>query len=173
MFSITAIVSKGMDKLEFYHQKRSDGGLRSGIDFNDERVLESFVPGTQPEDSTLLWFIDVRCSGENLPHEPESIRNWLLNRSEAIQSALNELAEELRAGIDNGWPLKKDILTQDGIGMALYCSAIRRLTGRQISQVLSDLKTTWPDLITHLDAYEHSNSSPVDTLALAGKLDEQ
>ena len=57
--------------------------------------------------------------------------------------------------------------------MALYCSAIRRLTGRQISQVLSDLKTTWPDLITHLDAYEHSNSSPVDTLALAGKLDEQ
>jgi hypothetical protein len=145
-----------MDKLNFYHQKRSDGGLRSGIDFNDERVLESYESGTQPEDSTLLWFIDVRCSGENLPQEPESIRHWFLNRSEIIQSALNELAEGLHAGIDSGWPLKKDLPTKDGVCMAVYCSAIRRLTGREISQVLSDLRSAWPDLINNLDTYEHS-----------------
>ena len=145
-----------MDKLNFYHQKRGDGGLRSGIDFNDERVLESYEAGDQPQDSALLWFVDVRCAAENLPQEPESIRRWFLDRSEIIQSALDQMAEELGAGIDSGWPVKKDILTTDGVRMAMYCSAIRRLTGRQISKVLSDLRNAWPNLIGHLDTYEHS-----------------
>jgi hypothetical protein len=145
-----------MDKLNFYYQKRSDGGLRSGIDLNDERVLESYELGTQPEDSTLLWFIDVRCAGENLPRDSELIRHWFLERSETIQAALSELADELRVGVDSGWPLKKDISPKDGVRMAVYCSAIRRLTGREISQVLSDLKSAWPNLIKHLDNYEHS-----------------
>ena len=145
-----------MDKLNFYHQKRSDGGLRSGVDFNDERVLENFQPGTEPEDSALLWFIDVRCSAENLPSEPESIRRWFLDRSDVIQSALNQLAGELPAGMDSGWPIHRGIPTEDGVKMTVFCSAVRRLTGREISQVLSDLKNAWPDLIKHLDTYEHS-----------------
>jgi len=145
-----------MDKLNFYHQKRGDGGLRSGIDFNDERVLESYQPGTPPEDSALLWFIDIRCSAENLPSEPESIRRWFLNRSDLIQSALNQLDGDLSAGIDGGWPIRRVITTGDGVNMAVYCSAIRRLTGREIAQVLSDLRNAWPDLLKHLDTYEHS-----------------
>jgi nucleoside-diphosphate-sugar epimerase len=145
-----------MDKLNFYHQKRSDGGLRSGIDFNEERMLECYEQGTLPQDSTLLWFVDIRCAAENLPAEPESIRRWFLDRSDLIQSALNQLSDDLSAGIDSGWPIKRVILTGDRVNMAVYCSAIRRLTGREISQVLSDLRNTWPDLIKHLDTYEHS-----------------
>ena len=145
-----------MDKLNFYHQKRSDGGLRSGVDFNEERVLESYEAGDQPQDSALLWFVDVRCAAENLPQEPESIRRWFLDRSDIIQNALDQLAEELRAGIDSGWPVKKDIVMTDGVRMAIYCSAIRRLTGRQISEVLAGLRGAWLNLIGRLDTYEHS-----------------
>jgi hypothetical protein len=142
--------------LNFYHQKRGDGGMRSGIDFNDERILESFQPGTQPEDSALLWFIDIRCSAENLPSDPEPIRRWFLDRSDLIQSALQQLAGDLPAGIDSGWPIRRIISTEDGVNMAVYCSAIKRLTGREISQVLSNLRNAWPELIAHLDTYEHS-----------------
>ena len=145
-----------MDKMNFYHQRRSDGGLRSGIEFNDERVLECYASGSQPEDSALLWFIDVRCSAENLSSKPEAIRRWFLDRSALIQSALSQLSDELLIGMDSGWPLKKEIWTNNTVQMAIYCSAIRRLTGREISQVLSDLKNAWPDLIEHLDIYENS-----------------
>jgi hypothetical protein len=145
-----------MDKLSFYHQKRDDGGLRSGIDFNDTRMLESYQPGTLPEDSALLWFIDIRCSAEHLPSEPEAIRQWFLARSNLIQPALGQLAGDLPAGIDSDWPIRRVIPTEDGVNMAVYCSAIRRLTGREISQVLSELKNAWPDLIKHLNTYEYS-----------------
>ncbi len=144
-----------MDKLNFYHQKRADGGLRSGIDFNGERVLESYEPGKLPQNSALLWFIDIRCSAKKLPAEPESIRRWLLERADVVQSALQQFAEELRAGMDRDWPLKKTIPTNDGVQMAVFCSAMRRATGREISQVLLELGEAWPTLIDSLDSYEH------------------
>jgi hypothetical protein len=147
-----------MDKLNFYHQKRSDGGLRTGIDFNDERVLERFEPGDAPSDSALLWFVDVRCSGENLPSEPDAIRCWFFDRSEIICAALREMAQNLLAGIDPGWPMRHPII-DDGVRMAIYCSATRRLTGREISEILSDLAKTWPDVIRSLASYAHSVSS--------------
>ena len=56
-----------MHKLTFYHQKRRDGGLRTGVDFDDERVLERFEPGDLARDSALEWFVDIRCRGETLP----------------------------------------------------------------------------------------------------------
>lgn len=144
-----------MDKLNFYHQKRGDGGLRTGIEFNDERVLETFTLGDGLQDSALLWFVDVRCQGENLPSEPEAIRSWILARGEMIRGALRELAGELSAGIDSDWPLKKDLGTQDGVRIAIYCSAIRRLSGREISSVLSALATTWSDAVRNLGSYAH------------------
>ena len=98
-----------MDELNFYHQKRRDGGLRTGIDTNDERVLERFEPGNAAQDSALLWFVDVRCSGESLPAEPELIRRWFLDRTGTIQAGLRSLAVELSAGMDRDWPLKKEI----------------------------------------------------------------
>src|SRR5437867_195824 len=129
-----------MDKLNFYRQKRRDGGLRTGIEFNDARVLERFEPGDSPQDSALLWFVDVRCSGGSLPSEPESVRRWFLQKGGFIRAALHELSKELVAGIDPGWPIRRTIPTPDGMRMAVYCSATRRLTGREIAEILSDLE---------------------------------
>jgi hypothetical protein len=144
-----------MDKLNFYHQMRSDGGLRSGIDYNNERVLETYEAGKSPQDSALLWFIDVRCSAKKLPSEPESIRRWFLDRSGLIQPALHQLADDLRAGIDHDWPIKRPIPTKDRVEMAIFCSAVRRLIGRDISGVLFKLEKSWPNLVGRLDIYEH------------------
>ncbi len=137
---------------------RRDGGLRTGIESDDERLLEHMDPGAGPRDSALLWFVDIRCSGVTLPSEPEEVRQWFLDRSGLIRAALRELSEELIAGIDSDWPLRKEIPADDGVEMAIYCSAIRRLSGREISGILSQLDRTWIDTIRQLGRYHHSIS---------------
>ena len=144
-----------MSKLSFYQQKRRDGGLRTGIDLDDERVWERFEPGDAPQDPALLWFVDIRCTGGNLPAEPEPIRDWFLKRSEIIQPALRALADELVPGVDGDWPLKRTIPDRDGTQMAIYCSAIRGLTGREIPDILSTLATRWPVVLRDLEECGH------------------
>jgi hypothetical protein len=144
-----------MNRLNFYRQKRRDGGLRTGIDLNDERVLEIYEPGDSPPDSALLWFVDVRCSGENLPSDPEAIRNWFLGRSDTIRAGLRDLSKELLAGIDADWPIRKVLAAQDAVRIAIYCSVTRRFEGREISEILSDLESKWPEVIRSLGTYVH------------------
>lgn len=145
--------------MTFYHQKRRDGGLRTGVEFDGECLLERYDPGENPRDSALLWYVDVRCLGEQLPDEPEAVRQWLLERGDPIRAALRELAEELGAGMDDEWPLKKEISSANGVRMAIYCSAMRRLDGREISAVLSDLASQWQELLDKMVSYEHSLSA--------------
>lgn len=142
-----------MNKLTFYHQKRRDGGLRTGVEVNDERVLETYEPGELRKDSALLWFVDVRCSGQRIPNEPEAVRQWLLERHAEIGAALRQLSEELPAGIDKDWPIRKQVSASD-VRMAIYCSATRRLSGREISRVLSDLAKRWAEIVRRLGTYE-------------------
>jgi hypothetical protein len=142
-----------MKTLNFYHQKRRDGGIRTGVELNGERVLEEFKPGRRPLDSALDWFVDVRCRGRRLPDEPEAIRKWLLERSDDIQGHLAEMASELRAGMDRDWPLASIIPgVPNGVEVKIVCSAIRRLTARDIGQLLLVLKRSWRPLIASLHA---------------------
>ena len=145
--------AREMHKLTFYHQKRRDGGLRTGVDLDDERVLERFEPGDLARDSVLEWFVDIRCRGETLPSEPEEIREWFLSRSGPIQTALRQLADDCAAGIDKDWPLKREIPSSDGVGMAIYCSAMRRPSGRDIASVITELEAKWPVLVRELPSY--------------------
>jgi hypothetical protein len=144
-----------MKKLTFYYQKRRDGGLRTGVELDGERILENFEPGSLPQDSALLWFVDVRYSGEGIPDQPEAVRQWLLQRSDKIRMALRELSAELTAGMDNDWPLKKEVPAANGVEMAIYCSAMRRVNGREISTILSNLEQHWPNILQTFASYEH------------------
>ena len=140
------------NKLTFYHQKRRDGGLRTGVEINGERVLENYEPGGHPQDSALLWFVDLRCSGERIPTDPQSVRRWLLDRSENIRGGLRQLSKDVVAGIDKDWPIRRELPVSD-VRMAIYCSAMRRLSGREISEVLSGLEKRWPKVVQSLDSY--------------------
>jgi hypothetical protein len=145
-----------MKQLIFYHQKRRDGGLRTGVEVNDEPVLEEFKLGRQPEDSRLLWFIDVRSIGTKVPTQPEPVRRWLLQIGPSVRTALRELAEEIRAGIDSDWPVKKDVPSPQGTKTAIYCSAMRRMDGRKIVHVISELQENWDQVIQQLPCIEYS-----------------
>lgn len=140
-----------MKTLTFYHQKRTDGGVRTGVEINGQRVLERFTPGRGAPDSALEWFVDVRCRGRHIPEDPEAVRRWLLDRSGEIQEQLEGLANNLRAGMDPDWPLTSDVSgVRDGVAAQIVCSTIRRLTGRDIGQVLIQLKRSWRRLVSSL-----------------------
>ncbi len=145
-----------MKKLTFYHQKRRDGGVRTGVELDNERILERFDPGSLPEDSTLLWWIDVRCSQKTWPSEPEEVRAWLLEKenAERIESGLKDLAAELPAGIDVDWPAKHVVLNHAGIEIEILYSAMRRVDGCQIKGVLSELARNWRTIIANLPSCE-------------------
>ena len=97
-------------------------------------------------------FVDLRCRGRNLPGDPESIRDWLLEQGPSIQKHLERIADELRAGMDSDWPLTRAVTLAKGVEAKLVCSAVRRLTGRDIGKILLDLKKAWPRLIPSLPA---------------------
>ena len=144
-----------MKTLNFYHQKRKDGGIRTGVDFNGERVLEQFMSGRIPPDSALEWFVDVRCQGRRLPDDPDEIRHGLLEHGGEIQSHLEKMAARLRTGIDPEWPFtSEEVSTGDDVEIKIVCSAILRRTGRDISRVLLELKQAWPRLIGALPALQ-------------------
>jgi hypothetical protein len=142
-----------MKSLTFYHQKRKDGGVRTGVELDGERVLEQFKPGRGAPDSALEWFVDVRCRGRHIPNDPEAVRRWLLDRGAGIQAHLEQMAADLQAGMDADWPLTSELPgTSNAVTIKIVCSAVRRLTGRDIGQVLLQLKRSWGRLIASLPA---------------------
>jgi len=143
-----------MKKLTFYHQRRCDGGVRTGVELDDERILERFDPGSLPEDSSLLWWIDVRCSQATWPSEPDEVRNWLLKNAQEIENALKTLAIDLRAGIDVDWPARRVIRSNTGVEIEILCSAMRRVDGRDIGTALSGLAKDWRTMIAELPSCE-------------------
>jgi hypothetical protein len=143
-----------MKTLTVYHQKRQDGGVRSGVDVNGERILERFVTGNREPDLALEWFVDVRFRGKALPTAPEAVRRWLLEEEEEVASALEQMADALRTGIDPGWPLvQKTTRDGKGVSMEIVCSTVKRLTGRDMAPVLRALKRSWKTLIRSLHPF--------------------
>ena len=144
-----------MTTINFYRQMRVDGGKRTGIEIDGEAVLERFERGNETEDSALLWFVDIRCSGGNLPNEAEPARKWLLEKAPAIQAEVRKVAGELRVGIDFSAPYSKKIpIAAEGITVQISCSAIRRLEGLHIAPVLEEISSRWNEFLNRLEELE-------------------
>jgi hypothetical protein len=144
-----------MKGINFYRQARMDGGERTGVEIDGTTVLEQFQRGGRVEDSALLWFVDVRCSGKHLPEEPEAARRWLLAKASVIQAGLLALAGELSAGIDFSTPISRDITGfGGGVSGKIVCSAVRRLSGLKIAKALEETGSLWPELLGQLEVLE-------------------
>jgi hypothetical protein len=144
-----------MKTINFYSQMRVDGGKRTGVEIDGETVLERFEGGEKREDSALLWFVDVRCSGANLPNSAEAAREWLLEKASIIQAGLREVANELRAGIDFSAPISRPIRSvEKGITVEVSCSAIRRLQARDIALALHEISSHWTEFLKNLEVLE-------------------
>jgi len=144
-----------MSTINFYRQARYDGGTRTGVEVDGETVLERFEPGTAPEDSALLWFVDIRCSGDALPDEAEAVRRWLLERASILRSGVQAVADELRAGIDFTAPISREIPNAGrGIEVQLFCSAIRRIEALRIAEALDEISSRWTEFLNGLAVVE-------------------
>jgi hypothetical protein len=143
-----------MKNLTFYHQKRRDGGIRTGVELDGERILEYFQPGSPQEDSKLLWWIDVRCAQRTWPSDPEQIRDWLLENAQKIVKGLKDYAAELGAGIDVNWPARHVVPGRAGTKIEIFCSAMRRVAGREMQSELARLAGNWQTIIAQLPSHE-------------------
>ena len=144
-----------MKTINFYKQMRVDGGKRTGIEINGETALERFKEGEGAEDAALLWFVDVRCAGDNLPETPEAAREWLLKKTPLFQEGITAVAGELQAGIDFAAPFSREIpQIESGVTVKIFCSAIRRLPAHHIAGALTDLASQWREFINELQVLE-------------------
>jgi hypothetical protein len=144
-----------MSMLTFYRQARADGGLRTGVDLDGVTLLETFEPGGEEHDPTLLWYLDLRCEGNDLPAEPETAQEWLRENAEAIRNGLAACADELAVGLDLSGedlqPYERSLPRQpDGSRLRIYVSAIRRHEARQIAGELRSLSRTWDHVLREL-----------------------
>jgi hypothetical protein len=146
-----------MRELSFYRQKRYDGGVRTGIELDGETILGIFDEGPpdeqdNPMGSALLWYVDVRCRGEDLPDDAEAARGWLIEHAETILSGLYSLSENLAVGLDDGGPIVWRDFPQSaqGVYLEVVCSSIRRIGGLEISAVLKDIADHFVDIVQQL-----------------------
>src|SRR5829696_5207955 len=122
-----------MSEITFYRQERRDGGKRTGIEVGQRTEFVSFEPGDADNDPALVWYVDVRCSGDRLPTDGDAARAWFLQHEAAIRALLERAAAEVPAGYDPvEWPLQ--VTDQvDGATVTVAASAVRRLEARQLS----------------------------------------
>jgi hypothetical protein len=142
-----------MPKISFYRQKRVDGGVRTGVEVNDNTVLSSFASGDlKNEDPALLWYVDVDCQGRQLPADCEEARQWLGDHKKEIATLIESLAEKLRAGKDhNQWPVYIEKAVR-GVKVRVSCSAVRRMEARNLASILGNIAEKWDDYVGGLAA---------------------
>jgi hypothetical protein len=146
-----------MPKLTFYRQGRADGGFRTGIELDGETAFGRFEEGGPEPDPTLLWYVDLRCSGPGLPEEAEAARRWLLDHEETIRGGLSECASELEAGRDvELYPLLWDKFPDapPGVAMTIACATNRRIWALSLPKLLEDVAAHWRERIERLEAAE-------------------
>ena len=144
-----------MPDLTFYRQKRVDGGVRTGIDIDGVTVCEDFEEGDEERDPALRWYVDLRCSGDSLPSDADSAREWLLEHEEMIRDGFSRYANQLAAGADrDDYPLQWSGFqpVPQGVQMSIACSAIRHVDARELNHVLREIAEHWSERIERLCA---------------------
>lgn len=144
-----------MSTLTFYRQARADGGLRTGVDLDGMTLLEAFEPGGADHDPTLLWYVDLRGEGDDLPAEPEAAQAWLRENAAAIRSGLAACADELAVGLDlsadDVLPYQRNLPElPDGSRWQVVVSAIRRPEARRMAGELRRLSRDWNRVLRKL-----------------------
>jgi hypothetical protein len=143
-----------MPTITFFRQARRDGGIRTGIDIDNQTVLSCFE-GAEEDDPALVWFVDVRCSGQRLPRDVEEARRWLERHEAQIAGVLEALAKRLPEGLDpSEWPLKLTKRLTGQVSVTVACSAVRRVEARKLDQILRDIAKHWSDRLKSLDVVQ-------------------
>jgi hypothetical protein len=141
-----------MSTLILFQQARVDGGVRTGMEVDGTTAFMDFQEGAEEYDPALLWYIDLTCEGELLPHDAEAARQWLRGASPAVVRALETAAEELRLGFDSDVrPFERSFPDAiPSVNLVLCASAMRRVEGREIASKIKNLAEHWDETIAQL-----------------------
>ena len=143
-----------MHRLVFFRQKRYDGAVRTGVELDDELIAHRFSGGHADPDPALLWYVDLRCEGEGIPDGSDEAAHWLLEQAAVIQDGFCRFSEHIRAGLDPdiyslNWTDFPD--APERVSLQIACSAVRRVDGRAMAAILSEIADNWLSIIRELD----------------------
>jgi hypothetical protein len=146
-----------MPNLTFYRQARIDGGIRTGIELDEDTVFEHFEEGGPEPDPTLLWYVELRCQGPGLPDDPREARTWLIDHEEVICDGFSRCASEFEAGRDiDAYPLlwSKFSRVPAGVEMTIACATNRRNWAISLPLLLKDIELHWRERLQQLQPAE-------------------
>jgi len=141
-----------MNRISFYRQARSDGGVRSGVDVNGGQAWSIFEPGAGDPDPALEWYVDIEWSGSSLPTDADEAKALLLAQEPRVSAACEALASRLEVGIDaEPAPFTQSFdAGLSGVKAGVYCSAVHRVSGRDMGRNLKFIGTSWSRLLKQL-----------------------
>ena len=88
-----------MTTIWYYKNVRFDGGVRTGLDVNDERVFQEFQPGPNPK--TPACNGSLKCNAKATPCPVNRMRrDGSYNMETSFNLSLEKVAERLAVGID-------------------------------------------------------------------------
>lgn len=147
--------------LSFFRHRRADGWLRTGVEIDYFRALESFGQesarlDSHLDDAALLWFVDLDFQGEALPRDPEAARRWLADHAALANKWLTSAANRCESGTDVGsWPLLTKFRDRTARVYGLVrCSALRRVDQRQLATHLRVIASSWEAVLARLEVLE-------------------
>jgi len=143
-----------MPTLTFHRQKRADDGVRTGVEVDGRTLAEDFQEGSEEHDPALLWYIDLRCEGDSLPTETESVLDRFRRESEALTSVLHSAADEIGAGVDSE-SLPHQSKFHDRVPDAVIqvaVSAMRRVASRNVAEELHRIADDWQNALDAITA---------------------
>ncbi len=135
-----------MTELVFFRQARADGGARTGL-FVDGAGSSLLEGGGEFDDPSLLWYVDVRLSGSDIPADVKKARDWLLRHSELLAKAYSALSDRLEIGLDADiWPLMVKVEGgPPGVDATAVCSCTRRISGISMGETVSEIAAHWQE----------------------------
>jgi hypothetical protein len=143
-----------MPKLTFYKQGRADGAIRTGIELDEDMIFERYQESGADVDPTLLWYVDLRCTGPGLPEDPQDSKQWLLDHEEIIREGFSRCASDFEAGRDvELYPILWSKFSEipEDVEMMIVCATNRRIWALSIPKLLQDIADHWREQIEHLE----------------------
>lgn len=140
-----------MSTIVFFRQARIDGGIHTGIDVNGTG-WEYYDTGSDEHDPALVWYVDLRAQGDDLPDSPEDVCQWLLENESLVTATYQRLAERLEVGMDpDVWPLQvENSQSPVGVSLVAVCCCMRRVSARQMSKTVQEIVGQWKEYLDRL-----------------------
>lgn len=139
--------------ITFYQQKRFDGGVRTGVDIDGVSAFHRFEAGGDDVDNALLWYLDVRCKGDELPLDSHGAIDWLRSNTATIQRLLESAVRDLEVGMDRELrPFRRTEEVGPPLAtIGVYISCVQRMEAGEIAGEVQRIRDQWESILNSLE----------------------